>query len=244
MFLFDCLYLDGEDLLSADYGKRRESLAAAIEETDRVVVSEALVTSSEEEAEAFFNKAIEKGCEGIMAKMPASPYKAGARGWQWIKHKRDYKAEMTDTVDLVVVGAFAGHGKRQGVYGALLMACYNPDEDRFETVCKLGTGFSDEFLVELKKRLSGSLIEGPHARVHSSMKVEYHFRPENVLEVAGAEVTLSPIHTCGKDMVRQGAGLAIRFPRYTGRWREDKAPEDATSVEEMISFYEAQVKRS
>lgn len=244
LFLFDCLYVDGDDLLSSEYSARRERLSSAFKMSERVVVSEALLTEDEGEGEAFFTKAIESGCEGIMAKQPSSPYKAGARGWQWIKYKRDYKAEMTDTVDLVVVGAFAGHGKRKGMYGALLMASYDPDDDVFETVCKLGTGFSDEFLAEMKERLSGSLTDKRHSRVRSSMKVDFHLRPEHVLEVAGAEVTLSPVHTCAKGVLREDTGLAIRFPRYTGRWRDDKAPEDATSTSEMISFYEGQIKRS
>lgn len=244
LFLFDCIYVDGEDLMGIDYMTRRERMKKAFKESDRVIVSESVVTTEVAVAEAFFNKAIETGCEGVMAKRPASAYEAGGRGWNWIKYKRDYKAEMADTVDLVVVGAFAGHGKRQGVYGALLMACYNPDDDQFETVCKLGTGFSDEFLVELKERLNDCLIKQKHPRVVSAMKCDFHFRPEKVMEVAGAEVTLSPVHTCAKDLVKDGAGLAIRFPRYTGKWRDDKGPEDATKTGEIISFYKMQVKKA
>jgi DNA ligase-1 len=244
LFLFDCLYVDGEDLMGVDYLTRRERMKKAFKETDRVIISESVVTSDVTEAEAFFNKSIETGCEGVMAKRPDSAYEAGGRGWNWIKYKRDYKAEMADSADLVVVGAFAGHGKRQGVYGALLMACYNPDDDQFETVCKLGTGFSDEFLIELKEKLTDCLIKQRHPRVVSSMKVDYHFRPEKVMEVAGAEVTLSPIHTCAKGLLKEGAGLAIRFPRYTGKWRDDKGPENATTTSEMISFYKMQIKKS
>jgi DNA ligase-1 len=230
--------------MGTNYLERRERMKKAFKETDRIIVSESVVTSDVTEAEAFFNKAIEIGCEGVMAKRPTSAYEAGGRGWNWIKYKRDYKAEMADTVDLVVVGAFAGHGKRQGVYGALLMACYNPDEDQFETVSKLGTGFSDEFLVELKERLQDCLIKDKHARVVSDMKCDFNFRPEHVLEVAGAEVTLSPIHTCATGLLKEGAGLAIRFPRYTGKWRDDKGPEDATTTTEVINFYKLQIKKS
>jgi len=180
----------------------------------------------------------------MMAKMPGSSYKAGARGWQWIKCKRDYKAELTDTVDLVVVGAISGQGKRKGAYGALLMAAYNPDKDMFETVCKLGTGFSDAFLIEMKQRLADCVIKERHPRVDSKYDVDVHFVPKHVLEVAGAEITLSPVHTCAWGEIREDAGLAVRFPRYTGRWRDDKGAEDATSTKEVVELYLAQKKRA
>jgi ATP-dependent DNA ligase len=104
-------------------------------------LSTAIVSGDKREIENFFMKAIEDGCEGIIAKSLESEYKAGARGWNWIKYKRDYISEMVDTVDLVVVGAFAGQGRRAGTYGALLVATYNKEADCFETFSKLGTGF-------------------------------------------------------------------------------------------------------
>jgi DNA ligase-1 len=212
--------------------------------TERVQISEALLTSDIGAAEAFFQRALDSGCEGIVAKSVAedSTYRAGARGWQWIKYKRDYKSEMEDTADLVPVGAFAGHGKRKGKYGALLMAAYNKDMDRFETVCKLGTGFSDEMLEKMTAELAAQIIPERHARVESTMKADFWLVPSVVYEVLGAEITLSPIHTAGFGKIRTCSGLAIRFPRLR-QVRTDKGPEDATTVLELIGMYERQLKK-
>ena len=245
LFLFDILYLDGEDLTSRSYPERREILERVIEETERVKFAHRLISSDIEEIKEFFNKAIEDGCEGLVAKNigEESIYRAGAREFLWIKYKRDYKVEMGDTVDLVVVGAFAGKGKRRGTYGALLMAAYNPKKDRFETVCKLGSGFTDEQLAYLPKKFEELKIEKMHPRVYSEMDADYWFVPKVVLEVIGAEITLSPTHTCARDVVEKGSGLAIRFPRFTGRWRDDKSPEEATTTQELVEMYKNQIKK-
>ena len=170
-------------------------------------------------------------------------YRAGSRGWQWIKYKREYKSEMMDTVDLVIIGAFAGHGRRTGVYGALLMAAYNKSEDTFETICKLGTGFSDDVLEQIQTKLNDYRLEQKHPRVNSEMKADYWIEPKFVLEVLGAEITFSPIHTCAYGKLKTDVGMAIRFPRYTGRWRDDKSPEDATTSKEIIDLYKNQLKK-
>ncbi len=245
LFLFDILYLDGEDLTSRSYPERRKILERVIEETERVKFAHRLISSDIEEIKEFFNKAIEDGCEGLVAKNigEESIYRAGAREFLWIKYKRDYKVEMGDTVDLVVVGAFAGKGKRRGTYGALLMAAYNPEKDRFETVCKLGSGFTDEQLAYLPKKFEDLKIEKMHPRVYSEMDADYWFVPKVVLEVIGAEITLSPTHTCARDVVEKGSGLAIRFPRFTGRWRDDKSPEEATTTQELVEMYKNQIKK-
>jgi DNA ligase-1 len=171
-----------------------------------------------------------------------SVYQAGARGWLWIKYKRDYKSEMTDTVDLVIVGAFHGRGKRAGTYGALLLAAYNPDNDSFETVTKCGTGFTDEDLAKLPKMMQKHVIQHKHPRVNSIIEADVWFEPVVVIEILGAEMTLSPIHVCAMNAIRKGSGLAIRFPRFTGNYRFDKAAEDATTAEEIVEMYKSQLK--
>jgi DNA ligase-1 len=150
---------------------------------------------------------------------------------------------MTDTVDLVVVGAFHGRGKRAGAYGALLLATYNPESDTFETVTKCGTGFTDEDLARLPKMLEKHVIMHKHSRVKSMIEADVWFEPTVTIEVLGAEITLSPIHTCGMNSVRNGSGLAIRFPRFTGNYRPDKAPEDATTSKEILEMYNKQLKK-
>ena len=150
---------------------------------------------------------------------------------------------MTDTVDLVVVGAFHGRGKRAGSYGALLLAAYNAGDDTFETVTKCGTGFTDEDLTKLPKMLEKHRVARKHSRVVSLLEADVWFEPSLVLEVLGAEITLSPIHTCAMNSVRKGSGLAIRFPRFTGKYRDDKGAEDATSSSEIVEMYNGQLKK-
>jgi DNA ligase-1 len=245
LFIFDALYADGKDLTLEPYPVRRKALEEAIKESERVNIAKYLITSDVKELEKFFLEAIENGCEGLVCKSIAedSVYQAGARGWLWIKYKRDYKSEMTDTVDLVVVGAFHGRGKRAGTYGAFLLATYNPDADIFETVTKCGTGFTDEDLAKLPKMTQKHVIARKHPRVQSMIEADVWFEPAVVLEILGAEITLSPIHTCAMDTIRKGSGLAIRFPRFTGNYRFDKAAENATTVEEIIEMYKRQLKK-
>lgn len=245
LFTFDTLYVDGEDLTLEPYMVRRRALEKAVKESERVKIAKHLITDSATELEKFFEKAIEDGCEGLVCKSIAkdSVYQAGARGWLWIKYKRDYKSEMTDTVDLVIVGAFHGRGKRAGTYGALLLAAYNPENDTFETITKCGTGFTDEDLSKLPEKMQKSVITHKHPRVNSTIEADVWFEPVAVIELLGAEVTLSPIHTCAMNSIRKGAGLAIRFPRFTGNYRPDKAAEDATTASEIVEMYQKQLKK-
>jgi DNA ligase-1 len=245
LFMFDALYVDGKDLTLEPYPIRRKALEEAIKESERVNIAKYFITNSAKELEKFFLEAIENGCEGLVCKSIAedSVYQAGARGWLWIKYKRDYKSEMTDTVDLVVVGAFHGRGKRAGTYGAVLLTAYNPDTDIFETVTKCGTGFTDEDLGKLPKMMQKHVIPHRHPRVSSMLEADVWFEPTIVIEILGAEITLSPIHTCAMDTIRKGSGLAIRFPRFTGNYRLDKAAEDATTVEETVEMYKSQLKK-
>ena len=245
LFMFEILYADGKDLTLEPYPERRRMLEKLVKESDRVRIAKQTQTSSASELEAFFLEAIANGCEGLVCKSVAasSVYQAGARGWLWVKYKRDYKSEMTDTVDLVIVGAFHGRGRRAGVYGALLLAAYNRDADAFETVTKCGTGFTDEDLAKLPKMLQKHVATRKHSRVSSLLEADVWFEPVITLEVLGAEVTLSPIHTCAMNVIRKGGGLAIRFPRFTGRYRLDKAAEDATTTGEILEMYKRQLKK-
>ncbi|HID10209.1 MAG TPA: ATP-dependent DNA ligase, partial [Candidatus Latescibacteria bacterium] len=245
VFLFDLLYVDGEDYTVKPLPERRGKLEEVVEETERGRISELIITGDPEELDRYMDKAVSEGCEGVMVKSigPDSVYKAGARGWTWIKYKRSYKAELADTFDLVPVGAFYGRGKRAGSYGALLMAAYDPEKDVFETVCKLGTGFTDEDLSRLPEEMKKYVLPHKHARVNSLMEPDVWFSPAVVLEVAADEITLSPLHTCARDAVKKDSGLALRFPRFTGRWRFDKSPEDATSASEVLETYRKQLKK-
>lgn len=245
VFLFDVLYVNGEDYTIKPFLERRRKLEEIVEETERGKISELIITSDPEELDRYMDKAVSEGCEGLMVKSIAldSIYKAGARGWTWIKYKRSYKAELADTFDLVPIGAFYGKGKRAGNYGALLMAVYNKEKDVFETICKLGSGFTDEDLKKLQEEMKKWVITHKHARVDSLIEPDVWFSPGIVLEVASDEITLSPLHTCGRDLIKKGSGLALRFPRFTGKWRFDKSPEDATTTIEVIETYKKQLKK-
>ena len=244
LFTFDCLLRGEEDLTPRPYSERRKALETVINVSEGIRHSTVRVTDDVREAERFFDEALQAGCEGLMAKALDSPYEAGARGYQWIKFKKEYSAALSDTIDLVVVGAFAGRGKRAGSYGALLMAAYDEASDVFRTTCKLGTGFDDETLRQFPEKLKAARRERRPARVDSKIEPDIWFNPEVVLEVRGAELTVSPVHTAAWDAIRSGAGLAVRFPRFTGRWREDKGPEDATTVKELLEMYRGQLKRT
>ena len=244
LFFFDILYANKKDTALQPYTERRKILEKAVKVTDRARIAESRRISTIGEFEEFFEIAIEAGCEGLMCKSLAdnSIYKAGARGWLWIKYKRDYSSELTDSLDLVVVGAFFGRGKRAGSYGALLMAAYDAKTDTFQTVCKVGTGFTDQDIARLPPLLEPLKIPHRHSRVDSKMQPDVWFTPGMVLEITGAEITLSPIHTCAFNLIRNGSGMAIRFPRFTGKLRTDKKPEDSTTAKEVIEMYHEQKK--
>jgi len=245
IFLFDILYEDGQNLIDWPYPKRRKELERVFKETEHVKLAEQFITDDPDQLEKYMDKAIESGCEGLVIKALGenSIYQAGSRGFLWIKYKREYKSEMADTVDLVSVGAFAGRGRRAGTYGALLMAAYDPKSDEFKTVCKLGTGFDDDTLSQLPRVFEPHKLSHRHPRADSKIKADYWFVPNVVLEVLGAELTLSPSHTCGLNVIKKDGGIAIRFPRFTGRWRKDKAPENATTTDEIIEMYRSQLKK-
>jgi DNA ligase-1 len=239
LFCFELLYADGRDLTMLPYPERRAALAGAITVSPRMRLTTCTEVSDPAALEVAFEQAVTDGCEGLVCKSvsPASVYQAGARGWLWIKLKRDYRTELSDTVDLVVVGAFAGRGRRRGVYGALLLAAYDPASDVFHSVTRLGTGFSDADLAALPDRLAPLARTERPARVAAAQEPDVWFEPGMVLEILSAELTLSPNYTAGWGQIKQDAGLAMRFPRFTGRYRDDKSPEDATTVPELVDMY-------
>lgn len=242
--LFDALYVDGEDLTGKPLTYRREVLERIIDQSPSFSIASYIVTDNPEELDRFFLKAVEEGCEGVVVKAihQKAIYQAGARGWLWIKYKRDYKSEMIDSVDLVVVGAFYGKGRRAGLFGTVLLAAYDPQNDVFKTVCKVGTGFTDQDLAEMNKMLQPLIISHRHPRVVSDIEPDVWVVPQLVMEIIGAELTLSPLHTCCRDSIREGTGISIRFPRFV-RWRPDKKPEDATTEKELYEMYIRQMKK-
>ena len=201
------------------------------------------IIQSAEEIDNFLEQSIKEGCEGLVIKDLQGTYRAGAREYLWIKLKREYKSEMSDTLDLVVIGAIYGKGKRVNRYGALLLAAYDKEEDMFRSFCKVGTGFSDEQLKIIYEKLQKCIIKDKHVMVDSKMEVDVWFKPNIVLEITGSEITISPIHTVNMNEIRKDFGLALRFPLFTGRIREDKMAQDITTTMEIMNEYKKQLKK-
>lgn len=238
--LFDVLYVDGESFLHKNYPHRRAMLETLLEKSKYIGLANRRVSSDMDAIDNFFQECITKNLEGIVCKSCAenSYYKAGGRDWTWIKWKKEYITKLRDTFDLVIIGAYAGRGRRSGTYGALLCASYNHDEDIFETFTKLGTGFSDEQLADMPEKLADARVHKEPARavVSKEMEPDFWFTPKYVVEVLGSEITKSPVHTCNwKEEEKQG--LALRFPRFI-RYRSEKSPEQATTTDEILQMYE------
>lgn len=238
-FAFDLLFADGEDWTRQGYQERRKKLGSLLKEGALMGLSEAIETGDPKELQRFFEAAVERGLEGIVAKRIDAPYSAGARNFNWIKLKRSYKGELSDTIDIVIIGYFAGKGQRAkfGV-GTVLGAVYDSDNDQFKTVSKVGSGFTEEELSKLKEMLDAIMTPQPAPRVESLMIPDRWVEPRYVLTVMADEVTRSPSHTAGK--IGDGPGYALRFPRTVGFIRPDKRPEDATTVKEIARLFEIQ----
>jgi DNA ligase-1 len=254
---FDLLYADGKDYINQEYRTRRASLEKLVKQPGRsapvksaksakpdgrVRVVERVVTEDASELQGFFDEEIERGLEGVVAKRLDSRYEAGARNFNWIKLKRAYRGELSDTIDVAVVGYLRGRGMRAKLgIGALLAAVYNKKTDSFETVGKVGSGLSEKNWVRLRESLDEAAAPDKPARVDSRLVPDVWVEPQYVMTVLADEITRSPVHTCARG--ETGAGLALRFPRVVGFTREDKSPEDATTVDEIKKMYAMQKKR-
>ena len=241
---FDILYYDKKDCLNLPYHERRKILERLVDENNFAKLVPMLLVKNEDEVEDFLENSINAVCEGLMLKTLNAIYRAGARGSNWLKLKREYRNELGDSLDLVVIGAYFGKGRRTGLYGTLLLATYNQEEDSFPSVCKVGTGFTDESLDQLYQILSNKVILKKNSRVVSEMEADVWFEPELVLEIVASEITLSPIHKTGLGLIRKDSGFALRFPKFTGKVRYEKAVTDASNQEEVLTLYKNQSKSS
>ena len=239
---FDVLYYDKKDCLNLECSERRKILEQIVHEDNFSKLVPMLFVKNENEIEDFLENSINAGCEGLMLKAPSAPYRAGMRGSNWLKLKREYRNELGDSLDLIVIGAYFGRGRRTGLYGTLLLATYNPEKDNLPSICKVGTGFTDESLDQLYQILSNKVTLKKNPRIVSEMEADIWFEPELVLEIVASEITLSPIHKTGLDLIRKSSGFALRFPKFTGKIRYEKAVEDASTGEEVFALYKRQSK--
>jgi DNA ligase-1 len=243
LFVFDLLYSGHRSWLTRPQRERSAELRRVVRfsATDPIVVTEMKVTDQVRDLERYFESLIGRGLEGVVAKRLDAPYRAGARGYDWVKLKRAYQSRLRDTVDLVLVGYLRGRGKRAALgIGSLLAAVYDPGHDRFRTVAKIGSGLSEKAWKELRLRLDERVTRSRPGRVESLITPDVWVEPAIVVEVLADEITRSPSHTCGK--TADEPGYALRFPRMLGV-REDKAADDATSEREILALYRQQAAR-
>ena len=239
---FDVLYCNGKNCIELSYNERRKMLEKHVKEDEFAKYIPMNIVKNENEIEEFMENSINAGSEGLMLKMLDKPYQAGSRGSHWLKLKREYRNELGDSLDLVVIGGYFGKGRRTGNYGTLLLATYDEDEDTFPSICKVGTGFSDDSLDQLYQILNPKVSIKKNPRIISEMEADVWFEPELVIEVVASEITLSPIHKAAMNAIRKDTGLALRFPKFTGKIRVEKAVEDASTNEEVITLYKGQKK--
>jgi len=239
---FDVLYFDGKNCLGLSYEERRKNLEEIVVEDKFAKLVPMVTVTTDDQIEDFLENSINSGCEGLMLKSLEGQYRAGMRGSNWLKLKREYRNELGDSLDLVVIGAFFGRGRRTGRYGTLLVATYNDENDTFSSICKVGTGFTDENLDQLYQILSNKVTLKKNQKINSEMESDVWFDPELVIEVVASEITLSPIHKTATNIIRKGSGLALRFPKFTGKIRLEKSAEDASTDREIVALYQGQIK--
>lgn len=245
LFLFDILYLNGQPLLGESHTQRRAQLLDLLNTVDTKVIQsiEEKEITTAQELEDYFNATVTAGLEGLVVKKPDSIYQPGKRNFNWIKLKRQEEGHLEDTLDCVVLGYYAGSGKRAAFgIGAFLVGIYNEDTDSFETVAKVGTGLKDDEWVALKRRCDENVIAQAPSNVVCAKELvpDVWVFPSIVCLIRADEITLSPVHTAGK--TKSSLGYALRFPRFMG-YRDDKGPFDATAVSELIRLYKDQFIR-
>ncbi|PFH58202.1 hypothetical protein XA68_14022 [Ophiocordyceps unilateralis] len=249
VFAFDLLYLNGQAVVEKPLRERRELLRQAFTPVEGEFAFATYMNGQElDEIQVFLDESVKASCEGLMVKMldgGESGYEPSKRSCNWLKIKKDYLSGIGDSLDLVVIGAYHGRGKRTSVYGAFLLACYNSTTERYESVCNIGTGFSESVLESLHAQLSSTAIDGPKPFYSHASSAQHQpdvwFDARFVWEVKTADLTLSPRYKAasGHDVVPAGRGISLRFPRFV-RVRQDKRPEDATTSRQVADLYTRQ----
>ena len=241
-FVFDILYKNGASLLEKPLLERMKMLEETITPDDILRVTSNQMVRDAKTLSLLFEEAISKGLEGVVVKKLESPYEAGARNFNWVKLKRHAAGALQDTIDCVLLGYLFGRGKRTALgAGALLVGVYDKKQDLFVTVSKIGTGLTDEEWRSITERTKGLVVDHKPARVSSLIEPSVWLEPKIVIEVLADEITRSPIHTAGKG--GDEPGYALRFPRLVAFREQEKKPEDATTVEELIEIYHSQGKK-
>ncbi|KAL8944637.1 MAG: hypothetical protein Q9216_000334 [Gyalolechia sp. 2 TL-2023] len=249
VFAFDILFYNDEAVVARSLRERRELLQEAFRAVEgEFAFAQYGNTSDLEEIQTLLDESVKASCEGLMVKMldtDESGYEPSKRSRNWLKVKKDYLTGIGDSLDLVVLGAYYGKGKRTSVYGSFLLACYDPSAQIYESVCNIGTGFSEAILEELHSELSQITIEKPKPFYSHSIVLKDQpnvwFEPRFVWEVKTADLTLSPRYKAGAEALADasGKGISLRFPRFL-KVRDDKKPEEATASRMVVEMYKNQ----
>lgn len=248
LFAFDLLYLNGVSLIESPFRERRSLLHSSFRDVSgEFHFAQYADLSSVDEIQAFLETSVQAGCEGLMVKTldAESSYEPSRRSRKWLKVKKDYIEGVGDSLDLVVIGGYVGRGKRTGVYGGYLLACYDPDSEEYQAVCKIGTGFSEADLEAQAAYFKDHIIPGPKSyySCNEGVKPDVWFEPTQVWEVKAADFSLSPIYSAARGMVDPTKGISLRFPRYI-RTREDKVSEEASTSSMIAEMYRTQTLKT